>query len=115
MTERENEMRVEISGWDLSERFFVERGILRNEKEDQQVAVVHRTVRLGGLLFLRLLGNAHAGMSFPVAFRVREIRAGATPGGFEVVLKQMWPRRAGEAPGTTLRVDGSRPEWLGMR
>jgi hypothetical protein len=114
MIDQEFETRVEISGWDLSERFFVERGTLQQEEEKKKVTI-HRPVRVGGLLFLRLLNNAHPSMSFPVAFRVREIRAETSTGDFEVTLRQMWPKPDANLPGPTPRVNATRPEWMGLK
>jgi len=115
MAEQADEMRVEISGWDLSERFFVERGTLRQGDAEQQKVRIHRQVRVGGLLFLRLMNSTRPSMSFPIAFRVREIRAEKSPEDYEVTLRQMWPKPEGAVPGATRHVDASRPEWLGMK
>jgi hypothetical protein len=115
MTDQEIEMRVEISGWDLSERFFVERGTLLDAQEEGKRATIHRPVRVGGLLFLRLLSSAHSSVAFPVAFRVREIRAELQDGTYEVTLRQMWPKPEADARGTTPRIDATRPDWLGMK
>ena len=116
MADQDSAMRVEISGWDLSEQFFVERGILRSEEEvEQKKLTIHRQVRVGGLVFLRLLDNTQPGMAFPVAYRVRELRPEESPGAFEIYLRQMWPRAEAAVPGQTLRLDASRPAWLGIK
>ena len=110
MADQELEPRVEISGWDLSERFFVERARVVDLQERGKKVVLHREVRVGGLVFLRLLTHADAQMTFPVAFRVRELRQ-AQPGEmFEITLRQLWPRKEAAAAGTTDRVDEARPE-----
>jgi len=108
-------LRVEVSGWDLSERFFVERGTLRAGENEEKLVILHCSVRVGGLVFLRLLDHAEPSMSFPVAYRVREIRDAGAPGTFDVCLRQMWPKPEPDTPGATLRVDATRPAWLGMK
>ena len=115
MTDQDSAMRVEISGWDLSEQFFVERGILRSEAQEQKKLTIHRQVRVGGLVFLRLLDNTQPGMAFPVAYRVRDLRQEESPGAFEIYLRQMWPKAGAAIPGQTLRLDASRPAWLGLK
>jgi hypothetical protein len=113
MSDQEAERRVEISGWDMSEHFFVERGKLLDEQEDGKKITIHHAVRVGGLLFLRLLGNSQPSMSFPVAYRVRELRAELQAGIFEVTLRQMWPRPGDDMQRATPHLDAIRPDWPG--
>lgn len=52
MTFRETEQtscRVEISGWDAAENFFVEKTVLRRCDDDSQKALLHTLLRVGAL------------------------------------------------------------------
>lgn len=76
---------VEVSGWDVEEKFFVEK------TEDEQIEGAH-AVRLrhpvarGALLFLRTLDPPDALPSIPGVFEVRSFQATGMRGEIRVEL-----------------------------
>ncbi|HMD30532.1 MAG TPA: hypothetical protein VKG84_01400 [Candidatus Acidoferrales bacterium] len=106
--------RVEVSGWDRDERFFVERAALEWRDGGQKRVLIHRNVRNGAMLFIRLLENSSPSSSFPVAYRVREVcdRDGGTA--YEVTLRQIWPSPDGQCTGPTAMLDAARSRRLGL-
>ena len=60
--------RVEVSGWDENQSFFVEKSELEwNEESGKQVALRH-AVPDGAVIFLRLMQPISTGWSQPVAY-----------------------------------------------
>lgn len=106
--------RVEISGWDLNEQFFVERAALEWSVGEQTTVLIHRRARQGALLFVRLLENSAPARTFPVAYRVREIREREGESAYELILSQVWPAPEGQSPGGTAMFDAARGRALGM-
>ena len=83
--------RVEISGWDLNEQFFVERAGLEWGQGEHKKVLLRRRVRPGALIFIRLLDNSSPSRTFPVAYRAREVRERQTGELYELTLTQVWP------------------------
>jgi hypothetical protein len=83
--------RVEISGWDLDERFFVEMTDLEWGEEEKRVHLQH-SVRQGAVLFVRFLGDPARSVVYPVAYQ--SIRVSYQPAlhTYEILLKQLLPR-----------------------
>jgi hypothetical protein len=106
--------RVEISGWDLNEQFFVERAALEWGVGEQKTVLVHRRARQGALLFVRLLESSAPERSFPVAYRVREIREREGGSMYELILRQVWPAPDGKSPGGTAMFKAACGRSLGM-
>ncbi len=66
---------VEVSGWDIWERFFVEEAYLDwNENGDKWVPLRSK-IRLGSIVFIRLSQPLAVNNVFPVAYRVERIKA----------------------------------------
>jgi hypothetical protein len=114
MDEQLSIYRVEISGWDFDEQFFVERAALEWREGEQKRVFLHRRTRPGGLLFLRLLENSSPSTSFPVAYRVREVHERDRGTAYEVILHQIWPTPQGPNDGATARLDAARSRRLGL-
>ena len=91
--------RVEISGWDDSEQFFVERGALQWGQGEKRRVLIRRRVRPGALVFIRLLQDSAASRTFPVAYRARQIRECDGGSSFELTLSQVWPTDRNASPG----------------
>ncbi len=106
--------RVEISGWDLNEQFFVERAALEWSIGEQKTVLIHRRARQGALLFIRLLENSAPSRTFPVAYRVREIREREDGSGYELILSQVWPAPEGQNSGGTALFDAACGRSLGL-
>jgi hypothetical protein len=81
--------RVEVSGWDADERFFVEKSILVwTESEGKKVAL-KALIRTGSVLFVRLIQPMGGGSSFPVPYKAVEFEAGNRGSGTVVMLEQL--------------------------
>jgi len=113
----ENELavyRVEISGWDVNEQFFVERAALEWRVGQQKTVLLHCKARQGALLFIRLLENPSPSRSFPVAYRVREVREREAGTVYELILHQVWPAPEGQSPGETTLLDAAQKRIWGL-
>ncbi len=85
--------RVEVSGWDAKENFFVEKTSLDWKERDWKTVTLHAAVRVDSVLFVRLLRPLGGGADFPVphrAVRVAERDQDATCK--DVGLEQLQPR-----------------------
>jgi hypothetical protein len=68
---------VEVSGWDSSLEFFVEKSELAwSEESGKRVALAH-AVRTGTMIFVRLLCSASADRTSPVAYRAELLTTNA--------------------------------------
>ena len=83
---------MEVSGWDLSHIFFVEKADLAwNERTGKRV-VLRRALREGSVLFVRLIQSIAQERSYPVAFTAAE--ESLTPDGSTVfVLRELQPHQ----------------------
>ena len=106
--------RVEISGWDIHEQFFVERSALQWGQGDHRTALIRRRVRPGALVFIRLLQETAPGSSFPVAYRAKQIRAREDDEMYELSLSQVWPAGQDSSPGGTALLDTARDRARGV-
>jgi hypothetical protein len=86
--------RVEVSGWDASENFFVEKtGLEWNNKDDKEV-LLRVSLREGCVIFLRLIqafGSANTN-AFPIAYQAVKVLPKDTGGRTRVYLEQLRPR-----------------------
>jgi hypothetical protein len=92
--EQESSSRVEISGWDTDENFFVEKATLRNAREGRQRVALRVRLRVGSLVFLRLSEDLSLDRSVPIAYQVVKLAANTVRKQREVELIQLHPRRA---------------------
>ncbi len=86
--------RVEVSGWDAKENFFVEKTSLDWKEREGKTVVLHAAVRVDSVLFVRLLRPLGGGADFPVphrAVRVAEREQDASCK--DVGLEQLQPRK----------------------
>jgi len=93
MTPAANELfsfAIEISGWDESEAFFVEHTRLEWSAETGERLLIHRPVPSGAVVFLRIVSPTAMDCSFPVAYRVEEIRKLAENG------RRLWELRVSQ-------------------
>ena len=83
--------RVEVSGWDSSQSFFVEKSELAwNEESGKQVRL-SRALCSGAMIFVRLMQPTAADRFSPVAYRAEYL--GAAPGGsHQFRLEQIHPQ-----------------------
>jgi hypothetical protein len=67
---------VEVSGWDSSHTFFVERSeLFWNEETGKQLALSRR-LPAGAMIFVRLLQPTDAERGFPVAYEAEPLSNG---------------------------------------
>lgn len=84
--------RVEVSGWDARENFFVEKTSLGAEREGRKEISLRSSLRQGCVVFVRLLQSVSQGSSFPVAYETVRIDAKDTLGRARVCLQELRPR-----------------------
>jgi hypothetical protein len=88
--------RVEVSGWDFSENFFVEKtGLEWNGKEKKEI-VLSSFLREGCVVFVRLLraiGSSNLD-TFPIAYQAMKVLPPDSAGRTRVHLEQLRPREA---------------------
>jgi hypothetical protein len=86
--------RVEVSGWDAKEDFFVEKTSLDWGEREGKTVTLHAAVRVDSVLFVRLLRPLGGGTDFPVphrAVRVEDREKDASCK--DVGLEQLQPRK----------------------
>jgi len=86
--------RVEVSGWDASEKFFVEKSMLVWTESIGKRLALKTLVRIGSVLFVRLIQAVGGGTTFPVAYRAVEFAPDDRGPGGVVTLEQLQPRMA---------------------
>ena len=84
--------RVEVSGWDVNENFFVEKAELKCVDEQQKRVALRNPVRSGALVFVRRLDADDSGAGFPVAYKADAVVPHSTEKQYEIFLVRMWPR-----------------------
>jgi hypothetical protein len=85
---------VEVSGWDASENFFVEKTGLEWNREEKKEIELRSFLREGCIVFVRLLQslgnlNTHA---FPIAYQATKVLPPDSAGRTRVFLEQLRPR-----------------------
>jgi hypothetical protein len=88
---------VEISGWDQQENFFVERTKLEWNEPNLKKVMLRNRVRLGSMVFLRLLEPVSPSTNLPVAYRARQMGEEARGEYAEVNLEQLWSCKPAKA------------------
>lgn len=96
----DSDYRVEVSGWDLAESFFVEKVTLELTQSGERVVHLKHPLRTGLIVFLRLIESRINFPTLPVAYEVLEIGPGDNDGVNRVSLKKLRHRRTddSEAP-----------------
>jgi len=90
--EQVNSYTVEISGWDVSNNFFVDRTTLDWDDSETKRVRLGWIVREGSVVFLRLLQPFGDGTSLPVACRAVKVTGKAADGRSTVDLIHLHPR-----------------------
>jgi len=88
--------RVEISGWDASDSFFVERTTLDWNQDETKCVSLRCSVREGSVVFLRLLQSFGDGTSLPVACRAVKVTGRGADGRVLAELVRLHPRQSVE-------------------
>jgi hypothetical protein len=98
MMEPETDYRVEVSGWDAAESFFVEKATLGFSDEGERVIYLRHPVSSGSMLFLRLIDARVGYPSFPIAYKVKDVLANAHDEMSRVYLLKLEHRRPNGHP-----------------
>jgi hypothetical protein len=86
--------RVEVSGWDAKENFFVEKTSLDWGEPEGKTVALHVAVRVDSVLFVRLLRPLGGGADFPVPHRTVKVEdRGQDATCKDVGLEQLQPRK----------------------
>lgn len=93
-----NQFRVEVSGWDCNEVFFVEKTLLEWEPDQPREITLGSSLRPGSMVFVRLMQTAAAAMPFPIAYQVIDVKDEKAGGRSRAKLQQLRSRRDFEAP-----------------
>lgn len=83
--------RVEVSGWDTSQSFFVEKTELRWDEIQGKMLLLSRPLHKGSVVFVRLLQVVDPAQYCPIAYEVEPLGP-ATGALFEFRLRQLHPR-----------------------
>ncbi len=86
--------RVEVSGWDEKENFFVEKTILDWSDGMRRRIAVHVPVARDAVVFVRLAQQVGGGSSFPIPYRAVEAIPERDGGCTMLTVQQLQPRRA---------------------
>ncbi|HEV2387214.1 MAG TPA: hypothetical protein VGS20_08160 [Candidatus Acidoferrales bacterium] len=101
----DTEYQVEVSGWDSSETFFVERTTLELGEEGDRFVHLRHPLRPGLMVFLRLIDSRAGSPSLPIAYQVKEVTSAGAEGVNRASLLRLHHRRAGDekplGPGDT--------------
>ena len=87
--------RVEVSGWDASENFFVEKTTLKWDNDRQKEITLQSSLREGCLLFVRLLQSVALVSNVPVAYQVLRVQERDSDSRIRVLVAQFEPRGGG--------------------
>jgi hypothetical protein len=90
--DQSNSYRVEVSGWDTSESFFVEKTVLNWGRDEKKEIHLRSVLGEGSVVFVRLLQPLTSGNNFPVAYQAQRIAPRDTEGRSRVHLAQLCPR-----------------------
>jgi hypothetical protein len=86
-----NSYRVEVSGWDALDAFFVEKTTLDWSGGDEKEISLRSDLREGAVVFVRLLQQLGKVDSFPIAYRASCVKVGEN-GRTLVQLARLHPR-----------------------
>jgi len=84
--------RVEVSGWDSSEWFFVENTALLWDEENGKRVLLRHPIRAGAMVFVRLINASASSHAFPVAYQAQSVSPPDSQGVCQISLVQLRPR-----------------------
>lgn len=90
--DQQDSYRVEVSGWDKSQDFFVEKTMLDWRERGIQEISLQSTLREGSVVFVQLLSPLAKGISFPVAYQAVNVGPRSDSGKSRARLEQLHPR-----------------------
>lgn len=87
-----NSYGVEVSGWDASDKFFVEKTTLQWGCDEKKEISLRRLVREGCVVFVRLMQPVEDADNFPVACEAVKLMGTDAEGRTRVQVVQLRPR-----------------------
>lgn len=90
--QQQNNYAVEVSGWDMSETFFVEKTSLAWAQDGMKEISLRHPVREGCVIFVRLMQPVASTDNYPVACKAVKVLERAAEGCSSVQLTQLRPR-----------------------
>lgn len=91
-----NSCRVEVSGWDTSENFFVEKTTLTWGGDNVREIQIHSAIKESSLVFVRLLQPRSSEGNIPVPYQAMGVTTDSGSGLTHAQLVQLRPRSTGE-------------------
>ena len=91
-----SQYRVEVSGWDVAESFFVEKATLELSQQGERIVQLRHPVREGLLVFLRLIDSRLSFPALPIAYRVVHVTSAPNETPCRVMLRKLPQRCPGE-------------------
>jgi len=88
--------RVEVSGWDALDNFFVERTNLEWVNDQTKRVALRSALSEGSVVFMRLLQSFGDGTGLPIACNAVKVTAKDASGWIWVELARLHPRSAGD-------------------
>ena len=92
MDREQNNSPAEGSGWDTSEKFFVESTTIRWGRDEEKEVSLRDAVREGCVVFVRLLQPMEGTDNFPIACQVVKVMEKGADGRTLVQVVQLRPR-----------------------
>jgi hypothetical protein len=83
---------IDVSGWGLDNRFFVEKTDLHWSQTGDQHLLLRRSLPKGAMIFVRLLTSESMKSSLPVAYQVEGVQPMDCNGKCEMQLLRVNPR-----------------------
>jgi hypothetical protein len=90
--ELQDSYRVEVSGWDATDSFFVEKTILDWISAEKKEISLRAPLLEGSVVFLRLLQPVSNETSFPLAYQAIDVTPQDAQGRVRVSLANLRPR-----------------------
>ena len=88
----EDSYRVEVSGWDAKENFFVEKTVLEWKPDDKKSILLRADIRPTCVVFVRLLQPMATAASFPIVYEALTSAEKDDAGTARVSLERLRPR-----------------------
>ena len=83
---------VEVSGWDADENFFVEKTVIEWKEGGIKTTSLHCAIRVGCVLFIRLLQTTPIGNNFPIPYEAASVAESGANSARQISLVQLQPR-----------------------
>lgn len=85
----DRDYRVEVSGWDIAESFFVEKVSLELTQAGECLVYLKHPMREGLIVFLRLIESRIDFPALPIAYQVTEVSPAETGDANRVSLRKL--------------------------